>query len=101
MNMQEIDDEIAKLEHSDTTWHNCEKLSVLYGVKNGIHKANTEAPVEQTKIAYSYASSEFMAAVQGKDPDAVLRVLDEHMEVVQVLFPKEHDAVIRKIKNLS
>lgn len=104
MNMQEIDNEIAKLEHSDTTWSNCEKLSVLYGVKNGIISvnANTEAPIEQKKeIAYSYANSEFIAVVQGVQLEPLLEILDEHFEVVKLLFPKEYDAVIQKIKDLD
>lgn len=101
MNMQEIDDEIAKLEHSDTTWGNCEKLSILYNVKNGIvPNTKMESPIESRNVAYSYASSEFMAAVQGAPIEQLLKILDEHFEVIQVLFPKEYDAVIRKIKEL-
>lgn len=103
MNMQEIDDEIAKLEHSDSTWSNCEKLSILYGVKNGIiDKTTTEPNVKREKeqIAYSYASSEFTAAIQGKQVDALIDILEEHFEVVKLLFPKEYQAVIKKISEL-
>lgn len=101
LDMHEIDAEITRLENSETTYHNCEKLSVLYAVRDGY--AQEDKPVTAHRSAYSYASapsSEFVSAVKSKSLDDVLVVLDDHMAAIQALYPKEYAAVIRKIKDL-
>lgn len=99
IDIQEINEAIAKLENSDTTYSNCEKLSVLYTVKE-----NLDAGVERVKrSSYSYAEppeSEFYAVASKVPIGELLSVLDEHMTAVQALYPKEYSIVLEKIKSI-
>ena len=54
MNIREIEEEIKRLETSKTTYENCNKLAILYTVRNGL----AEKP--DTKQSFAVAgSSEF------------------------------------------
>lgn len=89
MDLIEINDEIEDLEQSETTWQNIEKLAWLYIIKNNLKE-------------YSYDSkdSEFLQACQNVDVVPLLNLLDEHMEVVKILHPKEYRALISRIQSL-
>lgn len=89
MDLIEINDEIEDLEQSETTWQNIEKLAWLYIIKNNLKE-------------YSYDSkdSEFLQACQNVDVVSLLNLLDEHMEVVKILHPKEYRALISRIQSL-
>lgn len=66
---------------------------------------------EPFNSGYSYANevenltikttsdTEFLAAVNGKDTEKVLVVIDELMQTIQVLHPRIYDAVIDKLNN--
>lgn len=90
MNIAEIEQEIEKLQQGDTTYSNCTKLAVLYSVLEH----------EKRHIASSYAGSEFLLAVANAPIDGVLNILDEHMECIKALYPKEYTCIIRKIREL-
>ncbi|MCQ2507282.1 MAG: hypothetical protein MJ097_00675 [Dorea sp.] len=102
LDLNEIDHEIEKLEKENMTYRTCEKLSVLYAVRSN------NKPIQGAKEIgeYSYASSGkapeslFLKAAAGKNMDEVLGIIDEHLNAVQVLYPKEYDLVIRKIREL-
>ncbi|MCQ2369225.1 MAG: hypothetical protein MJ007_01970 [Paludibacteraceae bacterium] len=90
--MRAINEEIERLTNADTTYQNCQKLAVLYSIKDH----NTD------KVAvYSHASSKFMKAVAGVPMEQALTVLDEHMEAIQLLYPKEYTAICDKLNNLK
>lgn len=95
MDIQEIREEIKKLEDSETTYQNCSKLSVLYSVVDHLDKTKTK------EVAYSYGSSEFLLAVSRAPIEEVMKIVDEHMDAIQLLYPKEYAAVVKKIKELS
>ena len=95
MNIGEIDAEIKRLEAEDTNYQNCTRLAVLYSIKDHF---SANKPAKQAD--YSYASSEFMQAVTGAPIDAVMAVLDEHMACIEILYPKEYSAIIKRIKAL-
>ena len=42
--------------------------------------------------------SPFLAACSGAEIAEILRVVNEHMEALRVIYPKEYSAVIEKIK---
>lgn len=103
INYDEIRGEIARLENGQTTYANVEKLAMLYQVMNNA----PDQPVERSAPApkYSYASasefdSEFVQAVKNAPFEDVMTVLDEHMNAVWVLYPKEYSLVIRKIREI-
>ena len=93
MNSDEIRAEIIRLEKEETTYQNCSKLAVLYSV---IEHLGKQEPAE-----YSYGESEFLTVVSQAPLTGVMEILDEHMNAVQVLYPKEYTALIRRMKELS
>lgn len=99
IDLQEIEDEIARLEHGKTTYSACEKLSILYAVQDRMKRGEEPAPVAQYSFAAS-PSSEFIEVASAAPIDGLLRVLDEHMESIQILYPKEYSEVLRRIKTL-
>lgn len=99
IDLREVKNAIDELEHGETTLSNCSKLAVLYSVRE--HLEPTEEPKAQKIEGYSFGSSEFLTAVASAPIDGVLTILDEHMEAIQLLYPREYSAIISKIKNLS
>lgn len=69
----------------------------LFGetINSGYSYANE---VEKPTITTT-SDTEFLAAVNGKDMEKVLMVLDELMQTIQVLHPRIYDAVIEKLNN--
>lgn len=93
---EEILEAIAECSKKEPTYSNCEKLATfytllryLYSEENGQSFSNGGFPV--------MSGSEFREAITGKNIEKVVDVLDEHMKVVQVLYPKEYRSVINKI----
>lgn len=94
---EELLDAIAECSQREPSYSNCEKLATFYTLLRYLYS---------TEEGHSYSSgtmpdtegSEFRQAIAGKDIEKVVDVLDEHMEVVQVLFPKEYRAVIDRIR---
>ena len=97
MDMREINTEIARLEGSETTYPNCNKLAMLYTVKDHLDEPRQEPTPRMARAEYS---SEFLSVVSGAPIEGVLRIIDEHMECVRVLYPKEYSAIIEKILDL-
>lgn len=97
VDMNEVQNEIDKLENcGSTTYSVCEKLSILYNVKDHAEQKPKE---ESYARGMSFAGSDFMAAAMQIPQDELVRILDEHMEAVKLVFPKEYRAVINKIKS--
>lgn len=93
---EEILEAIAECSKKEPTYSNCEKLATfytllryLYSEESGQSFSNGGFPIMN--------GSEFREAITGKDIEKVVDVLDEHMKVVQVLYPKEYRSVINKI----
>lgn len=99
----EIRDEIERLEHSGTTYANMEKLAMLYSVRNNAPDRSEASERSAPVMKYSYAQasdSEFLRAVSTAPIEGVLNIIDEHLNAVRVLYPKEYSAVLRKISEL-
>lgn len=96
IDLDEINAEIARLEAGKTTYSAVEKLGLLYIVRDNLGGNRMEK-------GYSYASapkSEFVQLAENAPKDGLLMVLDEHFEAIRALYPKEYDAVLRKIRDL-
>ena len=102
--IDEINKTILDLEQHDTTYATCEKLAWLYVVRDHIDAPriqNNECVEARTdKSPESYAS-EFLIAASNVDVSSLLNILNEHMEVVKLLHPREYEALIEKIKELK
>ena len=96
MDINEITNEITKLENGNTTYSAVEKLALLYTVRNNLNQKERRAVSE-----YSFAGSEFVSAVKGAPFEEVLAVLDEHFEAIKVIYPKEYSLVLKRIKALK
>lgn len=100
INMDEINAEIAALEAGKTTYATCERLSILYNVRNNL-MSNQQSNQLSSNTSYSYASepdSEFKEIARNADFEHLLRVLDEHMKAIEAMYPREYRSVLRKIK---
>lgn len=109
MDLNEINAEIAKLEAGGTNYAVCEKLACLYTVRDGLQNGRESERVRKVE-EYSYASnprqivadepqSEFTQAAYSVPVDALISVMDEHMEAIRAIYPKEYTAVVERLKS--
>ena len=87
-----IEDEIAAIEAEDeTTYETCERLACLYTVRDHL-KAKSDAGKS--------GASEFLALAVGVPVQDLMKVIDEHMEAMKIVYPSEYAAIVSKIKAL-
>ena len=90
---------IYEISQGKHTVQNCEKLAAIYTVMDHLYPEIEKgySMDSEPKLQIGYGRSEFMQAVQGKNPDAVWQVIDELMDTIQLLNPKLYESVMRKI----
>lgn len=99
VDVQELEREIAALKAGKTTYPVIEKLAMLYTVRDAM-TAESE-PVRIAPASFAPApQSDFLRAASSAPVDGLLSVLDEHMEAIKALYPKEYAAVVRRIIEL-
>lgn len=87
-----IEDEIAAIEAEDeTTYETCERLACLYTVRDHI-KARSDASKS--------VASEFLTLAVGVPIQDLMKVINEHMEAMKIVYPSEYAAIVSKIKAL-
>lgn len=91
LDLSVIEDEIAALEAEETTYDTCERLACLYTVRD--HQMARAGADEG-------ASSEFLTVSVGVPTPDLMRVMNEHMEALRVVYPTEYAAVVERIKLL-
>lgn len=91
VNIDDIDKTILELESKDTTYAVCERLAWLYIVRDHI------SGNKLTKTATYSNASEFLEIATTCDIDRFLAVMDEHMNCVKTMYPKEYHAVIERL----
>ena len=96
MNISLIERNIDELERYKVTAENVEQLAALYVVHD--HLSNGRNVVD---VMPDCGEGEFRQACCDKDISKVFEILNEHMQVVQALLPREYAAVIDRIKNIS
>lgn len=110
MDIDEINEHIRKLKCEETSWQSVNKLAALCTVRNELEPKQT--PEAQSQVlppssyptAYSTAAepqSDFVAAASSVPFGGLMQVLDEHMEAIKLVYPKEYELVMRKIAALS
>lgn len=95
IDVNEIEVEIKRLEQQELSYQLVNKLADLYTVRDHLQK-NFKGTVA---ASYSQAQSEFLQLCSTVPIENVLSVLDEHMECIRVLYPKEYSAILKKLKN--
>lgn len=107
-NLKEIEWAISELEGKESTETGYALLAALYTCRNEM--LGQSAPQSQV-MAYSesagpaeklarYGDSEFLAAVEGKDPGAAWGVMDELMETLRAVNGRVYDSVMRKLERI-
>lgn len=114
IDLREIRDTIDEIRRHGTTVSQAEKLALLYIAADHMEReesAKTQEVPEKMENRYSQAAapepenvrienkSEFLAACDGSRIEDVLRILNEHMEAIMVLYPKEYKKIISMIEN--
>ena len=97
LSLEEVERTILELEKRDTTYATCERLAWLYIV----HDHLTQRIVQEKARAAEMDGSPFLAACSGAEIAEILRVMNEHMEAVRVIYPKEYEAVVKRIAALK
>ena len=97
LSIEEVERTILELEKRDTTYATCERLAWLYIV----HDHLTQRIVQEKARAAEMEGSPFLVACSGAEIEEILRIVNEHMEAVRVIYPKEYSAVVEKIKNVK
>jgi hypothetical protein len=110
MDIDEINTHIHKLKCGSTDWQSVEKLAALCTVRNELSEAesreNSPAPRPEPVMQMEYSTrpqeqqSEFVEAASAVPFSGLMEVLDRHMNAIKLVYPKEYELVIRKIKNL-
>lgn len=94
LDRETIDYEIQCLENEDTDFDTCEKLAILYTVRDHIG-SNHDKFTEKTE------GSEFLTAASDVDWYEFMNILDEHMDSLKIVAPKAYSSVMAKIRRLK
>lgn len=117
---RDVEEEIQRIEAGPPTMQACERLAVLYFVRDNIgtsgFPSGRSAPeysaraVPNTPVSYTmapvsadtlgrYGDSDFLVAVDGRNPADVMAIMDELMTVILAIQPQLYHSVMRKIGN--
>ena len=104
---EDLDAAIAECQGERTPNANtCIKLAAFYTIRNELFGREdppqysfAPAPVEAPAIEID-SDTEFARAVNGKDPEQVMAVMDELMSTVSALLPRLYRATMRELDEL-
>lgn len=98
IDIEEIEREIQKLEaRGETTYNICERLAWLYVVRDHLNdKGGTKQTKQRSRSGFT-GDSEFLEASSKIEFDELMRIMDEHMNAIKVIAPKEYQLIMRKI----
>nr|DAK85277.1 MAG TPA: hypothetical protein [Caudoviricetes sp.] len=108
MDIDEINEHIRKLKCEETSWQSVNKLAALCTVRDELEEKQDSAPqvenAQEPKLqAYSTSGppqSEFVEAASAAPFGALMDILDEHMSAIKLVYPKEYELVMRKIRTI-
>ena len=113
IDLREIYDTIDQIKRTGTTVGQAEKLALLYiaadhmereeagrRIPDDVAQGYSQAaePVKKTGYVQIEPTSDFLEACNGARVEDVLQIIDEHMEAIAVLYPKEYEEVVGKIR---
>jgi hypothetical protein len=99
IDLETIEREISELEARQPSYKACERLSWLYIVRDHLRE-KIYPPDGKAAIKSSLGGSEFLDAANGKPYEDVMKVVDEHLETIRLLYPKTWEGIIQRIKEL-
>lgn len=101
VSLNEIEKEILELEKKDTSWAVVERLSWLYVVRDHMRPSTAHEAAPEEAVTDKMTGSDFLEAASGVSYTSLMEVLNEHMEAIRVVCPKEYDSVVSKIRSLN
>lgn len=91
-----IEAEIDRLEAKDTSYYTCSRLATLYTVRDHLKPKSSGDSALLPKMG----GSDFLDSASGKSCKDVLKVVDEHLETMRMMYPKTYSALVDKIREL-
>ena len=114
ISLEEIKEEITKLESATGSFENCHRLATLYILYDRLSSQKSAGAARQSEknellnvgavlaargnISVDGHSSEFLHIVNGKNPGTVWPVLDELMGTLKIINPRLYAGVIRRLE---
>ena len=99
IDLETIEREIDELEHREASYRLCQRLSWLYSVRDHLRE-KIYPPEGKATLKSSLSGSEFLDAANGKSYEDVMKVVDEHLSTIRLLYPKTYDGIVQRIKEL-
>ena len=101
---KELTDAIRECESEPITPNKVSKLADFYIIYEHlfgqpVDTAYSYAP-QAEKVIYTDGGNEFLQAVNGKDTEKVVAIIDELMEAVKILQPRMYDGVICRLSEI-
>ena len=93
ISLDEIERSILELESKDTTFATCEKLSVLYNVRDHL------MPKSEVR-SNILAKSDLYYLVEGKPQGKVWEVMAELVDSIKVFQPKVYEELMRRLSDI-
>lgn len=97
LDLETVEREIDKLEHREASYKLCERLSWLYVVRD--HLLEEKYP-QAAGTTPKMEGSEFLEAASNVPYPDLMRLIDEHLEAIKMVYPKTFSALIDKIRQL-
>ena len=101
IDFDDIEKEIINIEtNRDTSYATMERLAPLYCAL--IYRRVVSVPeTRDVKPVDAHGSSEFLEIVNGKNSAEVWEIIDQHMSLLKVMFPKQYASVLNQIALLD
>lgn len=109
LDIREIEYWISRYENEADKLDQCVTLSALYNIRDKmqpqgekplIYSGYSQADTPEVQTLSQYGNSDFLQALSWKDPAAVLNIIDELMDNLQVVNPRVYDSVMRKLNRI-
>jgi hypothetical protein len=96
IDLETIEREISELETRDTSYRLCERLSWLYTVRDHLKPQAKQ----DSALVPQMQGSDFLKAASGTRCTDLLKVIDEHLETIKLLYPKTYDSLLERVRSL-
>lgn len=103
MDMQEIKQAMHTLANGETTYDAVMRLAALKVVRDHLSGADAQAEPQTIKAVPQEPiyESEFQEVMAQIPYDKAMQVIDEHLEALRIVCPKEYDSLMRKLWRLK
>jgi hypothetical protein len=94
---RDLDKAIEECAETANSYTNCEKLATFLTIKHHLYGSGERAITRDEEVVARHGDTRFLAAITGKDGEAMWQVMDELMDALAVANPRLHDAIFRKV----